>query len=43
MLTRDTRKRIALVVIAGLAVLTAFCVHGWSSNRARPGESARSA
>lgn len=42
MLTRDTPKRIALVVIAGLAVLAAFCMHGWSSNRARPGEPARS-
>jgi hypothetical protein len=42
MLTRDTPKRIALVVIAGLAVLAAFYMHGLSSNRARPGEPARS-
>jgi hypothetical protein len=42
MLPRFTPKRIALVVIAGLAVFAAFCVHGWSPNRARPGEPARS-
>jgi hypothetical protein len=41
MLSRHTPKRIALVVIAGLAVLTAFWMHGSSSNRARPGEPAR--
>jgi hypothetical protein len=42
MLARHTPKRIALVVIAGLAVLAAFCMHGWSSNRARRGEPAPS-
>jgi hypothetical protein len=43
MLSRGTPKRIALVVIAGLAVLAAFCMHRWISNRARSGEPARSA
>jgi hypothetical protein len=43
MLPRHTPKRVALVVIAGLAVLAAFCMHGWTSNRPRPGEPARSA
>jgi hypothetical protein len=42
MLARCTPKRIALVVIAGLAVLTAFCMHASISSRARPGEPARS-
>ena len=42
MLSRDTPKRIALVVVAGLAVLAAFCMHAWIPSRARPGEPARS-
>ena len=41
MLSRDTPKRIALVVVAGLAVLAAFCMHAWIPSRARPGEPAR--
>lgn len=41
MLSRDTPKRIALVVIAGLAVLAAFWMHASISNRGRPGEPAR--
>jgi hypothetical protein len=42
MLPRRTPQRIALVVIAGLAVLAAFCLHALASNRARPGEPVRS-
>ena len=34
MLSRDTPKRIALVVIAGLAVLAAFYLHASTSSRA---------
>ena len=43
MLPRWPPKRIAHTVIAGLAVLAAFCMHGLISNRVRPGEPARSA
>jgi hypothetical protein len=42
MLARLIPKRIALVAIAGLAVVAAFCLHGLISSRARPGEPARS-
>lgn len=42
MLPRFPPKRIALVMIAGLAVLAAFCMHAWTPDRARPGEPARS-
>jgi hypothetical protein len=43
MFPRFTPRRIVLIAIAGLAVFAAFCMHGWSSNRARSGEPARSA